>query len=85
MRQTSGGENAMTSNPHIDIIPCPRCIGGNMFYDMNLHEYNCVQCGYSRQMDNKYFRQSILHSNGIPQANFPSFVTSPNANRLNIK
>jgi uncharacterized protein (DUF983 family) len=33
-------------------IPCPRCIGGNMFRDSE-DEYVCIQCGHS------YYTNSI--------------------------
>ena len=31
---------------HRSWMPCPRCIGGNMYQDTN-GEHVCIQCGYS--------------------------------------
>jgi uncharacterized protein (DUF983 family) len=31
---------------HRSWMPCPRCIGGNMYRDNNGEEV-CIQCGYS--------------------------------------
>ena len=47
------GINRSSLKPNIDNlarhrsrIPCPRCIGGNMFRDCE-DEYVCIQCGHS--------------------------------------
>lgn len=53
--------NEPTSNPYIRAIlnkfnrcrvwiPCPRCIGGNMYHEGN-GEYVCMQCGCSHYPD----------------------------------
>jgi len=50
----------------IDIIPCPRCIKGQMFYDIHLHEYDCVDCGYNYS-PTKSTVPSVLQSNAVFQ------------------
>ena len=83
----------MTSNPIRNHI-CSHCgtIGnGYITYDSGF-EFNCYCCSTIdplqphevppelRAMKGRY-SINCLKSNGIPQANFPSFVTSPNMRR----
>ena len=64
----------MTNENRIDIIPCPRCIHGQMFYDIHLHEYDCIDCGYTTYVSSKITVPSILKSSGgVAQGNFPKY------------
>ena len=45
-------EEAVTGNNRTQSrqrMPCPRCIGGNMFRDHD--EFICIQCGYNYYPD----------------------------------
>lgn len=55
-------------------IPCPRCIGGQMFLDSKSGIAECLQCGYTREFivpgKRRYYPDDGLQSNYLMQVAF---------------
>ena len=65
-------------------MPCPRCIGGNMFRDHD-DEYVCVQCGFSHYPEriSKTKPACNKESDGLaPQSLIDSINVSPEHNQV---
>jgi ribosomal protein S27AE len=60
-------------------MPCPRCIGGNMFRDHD-GEYICIQCGFSHYSERTSKTKPIINNEVgelMPQPSIDTINVSP--------
>lgn len=63
-------------------MPCPRCIGGNMFRDHD-DEYVCIQCGFSHYPERASKTKPTINNESAEPAP-PQYIDSINVSPKQI-